>query len=379
MGVNVKIEGGADRPVDEAALAAARVVGRAGRGRGAPSNRTGRYEAQVRVPADDGWHGLAEQAQPTPTEVRTDHARTVIVKNQSPDIPFDRSVNPYQGCEHGCVYCYARPSHARYGLSPGLDFETKLFAKPDAAKRLRMEIARPTYTPAVLSLGANTDPYQPVEKRLEITRSILEVLAAANHPVAIVTKSSLVTRDIDILAPMAAKGLASVALSITTLDGRLARAMEPRAPTPARRLEALHALNAAGIPTGVLMAPLIPGLTDMEIETLLGAAADEGVRRAGYVLLRLPLELKRLWEEWLETHVPDRASRVLSLVRQTRGGQLYQSDWHTRHRGTGPIADLIGDRFDRACQARGLNRGLPALRTDLFVRPTPDARQIGLF
>ena len=340
------------------------------KGRGAASNPSCRYESTSRVACDDGWGSLDEELPPLATTVQVDTARAVITRNRSPDIPFDRSINPYRGCEHGCVYCYARPTHAYLGLSPGQDFESRLFAKPDAPALLTGELARPGYRCEVIALGTNTDPYQPIERGRRITRGILEVLAAHNHPVGIVTKSNLVVRDIDILAPMAAKRLAKVFLSITTLDRGLARRLEPRAPSPARRLEALGQLAAAGIPAGVMVAPVVPALTDGEIERILEAAAGAGARSAGYVLLRLPLEVKDLFVEWLAVHAPLKADHVMSLVRQTRGGRAYDSTWELRMRGTGPYAEMIARRFHLACKRLGLNRRDWAFDTGQF-RPPP--------
>ena len=294
------------------------------KGRGAVSNRSGRYEPAQRLRIDDGWDTAgADEAPPLRTTVALDASRSVIARNDSPDVGFDQSINPYRGCEHGCVYCFARPTHAYLGLSPGLDFETRLFAKPDAPALLRRELANPRYRPSTIAMGTNTDPYQPTERRLMITRGILEVLAAHEHPVTIVTKSALVLRDLDILAPLAAKGLASVGVSVTTLDGALARTMEPRASTPARRLAALAGLVAAGVPARVMVAPVIPALTDHELEAIIERAAAVGVRQASYILLRLPLEIKDLFGEWLAAHAPDRAAHVLNRMRAMRGGRLY--------------------------------------------------------
>lgn len=323
------------------------------KGRGTLSNRVGRFERQERFRTDDGWRTAEsealeqEQVQKPGTTLAVDAARTIIARNDSPDVPFDRSINPYRGCEHGCVYCFARPTHAYYGLSPGLDFETKLFWKPNAAALLRQELAKPRYakTVAPIAMGTNTDPYQPVERDREATREILKVLAEYKHPVTIVTKNALVLRDLDILAPMAAAGLASVALSLTTLDNRLSHVMEPRASSPRNRLKAIKGLSEAGVPTSVMTAPILPAINDMEIEKLLRAAWDAGARRAGYVLLRLPLEIADLFEEWLEAHFPDRKDKVLSLVRDTREGALYKSGWGTRLKGTGAYASLIAQRF----------------------------------
>ncbi|MBC6404179.1 MAG: PA0069 family radical SAM protein [Rhodospirillales bacterium] len=351
------------------------------KGRGAQSNRTGRYEREEREPADDGWESAAE---PLPGENRTqvsvDSARKVITRNDSPNIGFDRSINPYRGCEHGCIYCFARPSHAYLGLSPGLDFETRLFAKPDAARILRKELARPRYRPDTLVLGANTDPYQPVEKRMEITRQILQVLAEAKHPTCIVSKSDLILRDLDILAPMAKERLVSVAISVTTLDRTLARRMEPRAATPKKRLAAIEGLAAAGVPVGTLFAPVIPALNEPELDAVLAAAAEAGAERAGYVLLRLPLDLKEIFKEWLETHYPDRKKRVLDLLRQAGGDRLYDSRFGHRQRGTGPIAEILSVRFKAACRRLDLkNKGDFALETGLFRAPARDGRQLALF
>lgn len=347
------------------------------RGRGAVTNRSGRFEALFRDAVDDGW-GTMDELPPFATEVTLERPRRIITRNSSPDISFDRSINPYRGCEHGCTYCYARPTHAYMGLSPGLDFEARLFAKPDAAGLLERELGQPGYEPKTIAIGTNTDPYQPVERQYRITRSILEVLDRCSHPVGIVTKSALVLRDLDILNRMAERGLVKVALSVTTLDRQLARAMEPRAATPSRRLETLMRLSEAGIPTAVMTAPMIPGLTDSELESILSAAAAAGVRQAGYVLLRLPLEVRDLFKEWLETHVPDRAARVLSLMRQTRGGRDYDPAFGTRMRGTGPLAWMIGRRFELAATRNGLNAGRIRLRTDLFAPPGVGGHQLSL-
>jgi DNA repair photolyase len=290
------------------------------------------------------------------TTVSPERVRSIITRNDSPDVPFDRSINPYRGCEHGCIYCFARPTHAYLGLSPGLDFESRLFSKPDAPRKLAQELARPGYRCEVIALGANTDPYQPVERDERITRRILEVLADYRHPVSIVTKSNLVLRDLDLLAPMAARRLASVFFSVTTLDRELARRMEPRAPTPARRLEAMRSLSAAGVPTGILASPMIPGLNDGELERILAAAAEAGAVTAGYILLRLPGEVATLFSEWLQAHYPDRKKHVLSLVRQTRAGKLYDPRFGERMRGTGAYAELLARRFAVATKKLGLSR-----------------------
>ncbi len=351
------------------------------KGRGAVSNEAGRYEPNTRVAVDDGWAGDPADDGPPPlrTVVSRDTSRTVIARNDSPDVPFDRSINPYRGCEHGCIYCFARPTHAWLGLSPGLDFETKLFAKFDAARLLEAELAKPSYTPDVIALGTNTDPYQPVERRLGITRSILEVLARARHPVTIVTKSQLVTRDLDILAPMAREGLVKVLVSVTTLDAALARKLEPRASRPGLRLDTIRRLAQAGVPTGVLAAPMIPALNDGEMDAILEAASEAGAETANYILLRLPLEIKDLFIEWLEAHFPDRKAHVLSLLRDMRGGGLYQSAWGKRMRGGGVYADLLARRFELACKRLGLNERDRPIDTTLFRRPTMPGDQLALF
>jgi DNA repair photolyase len=355
-----------------------RIPDQAIKGRGAISNRTGRYEPTTRERVDDGWALPPEEETRPDTRVLKDTSRTVIARNNSPDVGFDRSINPYRGCEHGCIYCFARPTHAYLGLSPGLDFETRILTKPDAGKLLEQELAKPGYRPAVIAMGTNTDPYQPLEKKLRITRSILEVLSECRHPVGIVTKSALIRRDIDLLAPMAEQGLAAATISLTTLDSGLSRVMEPRAASPARRLETIRALSAAGIPTGVLVAPMIPALNDREMESLLEAAVEAGARTAGYVLLRLPLEIKDLFEEWLEAHFPGRAKHVLSLVRSMRDGKLYQSEFGTRMTGTGPYADLLAKRFRLAASRLGLTRRDWQFNTSLFRPPVPKGGQFPL-
>lgn len=348
------------------------------RGRGAQSNRSGRFEPATRQEADDGWDGLAG-LDGFRTEVQSEDARRIITHNQSPDIAFDLSINPYRGCEHGCSYCYARPTHCFHGLSAGLDFETKLFVKANAADLLTRELADPGYRPETIALGTNTDPYQPIEREHRITRQILEVFDKTHHPVGIVTKSALVLRDIDLLSALAGRGLVKVAISVTTLDRRLARSMEPRASTPAKRLEALERLSAAGVPTAVLVAPVIPALNDSEIEKILERAAAAGAREAGYVMLRLPLEVRDLFREWLEATFPDRAKRVFSLVRSTRGGKDYDSAWGQRMRGSGPYAWQIGRRFEMAANRLGLNKESLTLRTDLFEPPILPGQQMRLF
>jgi DNA repair photolyase len=311
--------------------------------------------------------------------VQTDATRKIITRNDSPDIGFDRSINPYRGCEHGCVYCFARPTHAYLGLSPGLDFESKLFVKPEAAELLAKELAAPGYQPKVIAIGTNTDPYQPIERKYQVMRRILEVLERAGHPVGIVTKSALVLRDIDILARMAERKLAKVALSVTTLDAELARRMEPRAATPMRRLETLRRLSQAGVPTTVMVAPVIPALNDNEIERILEAAQVAGVKEAGYVLLRLPLEVRDLFREWLMANYPDRYRHVMKLVRDTRDGKDYDSEWGTRMKGTGPYAWMLGRRFEVACEKLGLNVSRTTLTTQHFRKPKPDDAQLNLF
>ncbi|WP_244641930.1 PA0069 family radical SAM protein [Chelatococcus reniformis] len=348
------------------------------RGRGAVSNPAPRYEPTHREDEDDGWGGL-EALAPFTTEVAVEKPRTIITRNDSPDISFDRSINPYRGCEHGCVYCFARPTHAYMGLSPGLDFESKLFAKPDAAVLLEKELSAAGYTPRTIAIGTNTDPYQPIEKRYRIMRQLLEVLERFNHPVGIVTKSALVTRDIDILSRMAARGLAKVAVSVTTLDAKLARTMEPRAATPERRIETIRALADAGIPTTVMVAPVMPAVNDAEIERILERAHEAGAREAGYVMLRLPLEVRDLVRDWLMANYPDKARHVLSLVKSTRGGKDYDSTWGQRMVGSGPYAWMIGRRFEMACERIGLNKRRTRLKTDLFARPKSDKGQLSLF
>lgn len=348
------------------------------RGRGAMSNASGRFEPEARATFDDGWD-LAEDLPPLRTHVQDEAARTIITRNDSPDISFDRSINPYRGCEHGCIYCYARPSHCYLGHSAGLDFETQLYAKPNAAALLEKELAAPGYRPATMALGTNTDPYQPIERERRITRSVLEVLERTGHPVGIVTKSALVVRDIDILQRMAERGLAKVALSVTTLDRHLARRMEPRASTPSRRLDALRQLSEAGIPTAVMVAPVIPSLNDHEIESILAAAKTVGVQQAGYVMLRLPLELKELFREWLATEVPDRANRVLHLLQSMHGGRDYVAAFGARGRGSGPYAEQVAARFRLALKRLQLNEQRIPLRTDLFKPPTPAGGQLPLF
>jgi DNA repair photolyase len=347
------------------------------RGRGARSNRVGRFESEVREALDDGWGGLGNR-EAFKTLVHLERAKSIISRNQSPDISFDRSINPYRGCEHGCIYCYARPTHCYLGHSAGLDFETKLYAKVNAAELLEAELANPHYQPRFIALGAVTDPYQPIEREQKISRAILQVLERTCHPVAIVTKSALVLRDIDILARMARRNLAKVAISLTTLDRGIARKMEPRAATPPRRLEAIRTLSAAGVPVSVLVAPIIPALNDSEIERILAAAREAGASEAGYVLLRLPLELKALFREWLETEFPERAKRVITVLRSMHDGQDYTPQWRVRQRGRGPYAEHIGLRFRLAIKRLGMNERSAKLDSGLFQRPAQTAGQLSL-
>ncbi|MGX1588158.1 PA0069 family radical SAM protein [Brevundimonas diminuta] len=348
-------------------------------GRGARSNASGRYEADRREAYDDGWTDQDEAAAPLRTTLSPEHARTIIAKNTSPDVGFDRSINPYKGCEHGCIYCYARPSHAWMGLSPGLDFESRIFFKPDAARLLEQELSKPRYVCRRIHIGGNTDPYQPVERETNSTRSILKVMQRFNHPFSIITKSVLIARDADILGDMGPRGLASAFVSITTLDRKLARAMEPRASTPAKRLEAISRLADAGCPVGVGFAPVIPGLNDHELEAVLEAAQKAGATSAMYVTLRLPMEIKDLFREWLADARPDRAARVMSLIRQTRGGKDYDPDWSQRMKGTGPVAELIATRFKTAARRYGLDAPRQALDLTQFRVPADARPQLDLF
>ena len=359
-------------------LAAATPRPESRRGRGATANPSGRFETARREAFADGWE-REEDLPPLRTEVTAEHARRIITRNDSPDIGFDRSINPYRGCEHGCVYCFARPNHAYAGLSPGLDFETKLFAKPNAAALLERELSAKGYRPRVIALGTATDPYQPIERRHRLTRAVLEVLARFNHPVGIVTKSDLVLRDLDLLAPMAARGLVQVAVSVTTLDPVLARRMEPRAPRPEKRLAAIRGLTAAGVPAMVLMAPVIPGLNDHEIEAVLARAREAGAGAAGSVLLRLPHELADLMRDWFAEHYPERAARAFALLAETRGGRVYDAAFGTRFTGTGPYATLLSDRVRQAARRLGYGEKRMALRTDLFAVPAREEAQGCLF
>jgi DNA repair photolyase len=346
-------------------------------GRGARTNATGRYERFARSAFDDGW--AAEEVTRLETIVTPEAAKSIISRNKSPDISFDQSINPYRGCEHGCIYCYARPNHAYVGLSPGLDFETKLFVKANAAELLEQEFSKSSYRPRTIMLGGVTDIYQPIERGYGVTRSILDVMARWRHPTALITKSQLVMRDIDILAPMAERNLARAAISVTTLDRRIARVMEPRAAAPHRRIETIRALADAGVSVTVMTAPIIPGINDGEIESILDAASEAGASAAGYVVLRLPLEIKDLFREWLIQYFPDRATRVMTLVRQMRGGRDYDPEWGKRQKGEGPYARLIADRFARACRRLGLNQPRAPLDHTQFRRPIEAGDQPDLF
>lgn len=349
------------------------------RGRGSLSNDVGRYESLTRVAIDDGWDNQDQELPPLHTEILVDNTKTIINYNQSPDIPFDRSINPYRGCEHGCTYCFARPSHTYLGFSAGLDFESRILIKPEAANLLRKELAKPGYQCASMALGTNTDPYQPLEREHLITRKILEVLAEFRHPFSIVTKNSLVERDIKLLAEMARQNLAEVFISITTLNKDIARTLEPRAAAPHRRLQTLETLSEAGIPVGVMVAPLIPALTDTEMERILEAATEHGAKRAGYILLRLPLEVSALFENWLKQYYPLKVDHVMSLIRQSRDGKTNHAEFHQRMRGSGLFADMISQRFKLATKRLGLNQGHQSLDTSLFRPPGASAPQMELF
>jgi DNA repair photolyase len=350
------------------------------KGRGSLSNEVSRFDALGRQAFDDGWErGNDPDAPRLATTVTLETARSIISRNDSPDLYFDQSINPYRGCEHGCIYCYARPTHAYLGHSPGLDFETRLYAKHNAAEVLRKTLSNPSYVPRLIALGANTDPYQPVERRLRITASILAVLDEFNHPVAITTKSASVTQDIELLARMASRNLVQVHLSVGSLDRHIARMLEPRASTPMARLDALRALTEAGVPAGVIVAPVIPSLTDHDLERIVFLAKAAGAQSAHYVLLRLPLEIAPLFQEWLEAHHPLKAAHVMNLVRQMRGGKLYDSDFKTRMRGTGVFAELIAQRFRKACAKAGLNDRRIRLDTAQFGRPPGSVSQLSLF
>lgn len=347
------------------------------KGRAAGSNHASRYERHVREAVDDGWD--ADDELPVlRTQTRIEVPRKIITYNRSPDLPFDRSINPYRGCEHGCVYCFARPSHAYLGLSPGLDFETRLIARLDAPVVLARELAAKRYKVAPLAIGTNTDPYQPIEKDHRIMRACLEVLAEAGHPVAIVTKGSLIERDIDILQGMAQRGLVRVGISVTTLDAKLSRLMEPRAPAPKRRLEMIRRLAGAGIPVRIMASPMIPALSDPEMEAILAAGKEAGARHASWIMLRLPQEVSPLMREWLEMHYPDRSERIMNRLREMHGGKEYDSAWHRRMRGEGPYAEMVAQRFDVAIKRLGLARKAPPMRCDLFRAPILPGAQLSL-
>ncbi len=348
------------------------------RGRGAVSNRAGRFERHGREAVDDGWD-MPEDLPPLRTEVRVERPRSVITRNASPDVPFDRSINPYRGCEHGCIYCFARPSHAYLGWSPGLDFETKLVARPEAPEVLARELSRKGYVPATIAIGTNTDPYQPIEKDYRIMRRILEVLRGHRHPVAVVTKGTLIERDADILGEMGRMGLARVGISVTTLDAAVSRRMEPRVPLPARRIETIRRLTEAGCPVRVMASPMIPALTDHELEAILAAGREAGAVAASWIMLRLPREVADLFREWLERHFPDRAARVMGRVRELHGGRDYDPEWGKRMTGEGAFADLMRHRFAVAVRRLGLDTKLPPLRTDLFRVPPKAGDQLELF
>ena len=348
------------------------------KGRGATLQIEGRFESTARERIDDGWGSADEELPPFKTSVTVETAKSVIQRHDSPDLPFSQSLNAYRGCEHGCIYCYARPSHGYLNLSPGLDFETKLFAKPEAAKLLRAELAKPSYRCLPIALGSNTDPYQPIEREWKITRKILEVLAEYKHPLSIVTKSALIERDLDLLAQLARDNLVQVFISITTLDAGLARKLEPRASSPRRRLQAIEKLNEAGVPCGVMVAPVIPFLTDAELEHVLQAAQGHGARSAGYALLRLPYELKELFKDWLGTHYPLKAEHVMSRLREMRGGRENDSEFGSRFRGNGLFADLLEQRFHMACERMGFNREDIPLATGFFKPPSRNG-QMDLF
>ncbi|WP_299350553.1 PA0069 family radical SAM protein [uncultured Shimia sp.] len=347
------------------------------RGRGALSNQAGRFDLD-RYEENDGWE-IDEERPAFRTEITQEAAKSIITRNASPDLPFDRSINPYRGCEHGCVYCFARPTHCYLGLSAGLDFETKITARPNAADLLDKELRRKSYDVATLAIGTNTDPYQPAERDLGIMRKCLKVLADFQHPVGIVTKGSLIERDIDILASMAERGLVHVGISVTTLDAKLSRLMEPRVPAPIRRLQTIRRLSDAGIPVRVMMAPVVPSVTDHEIEAVLGAAREAGAKAASWIMLRLPQEVSPLFQEWLQEHFPLRADRVMARVREMHGGQDYDAQWGRRMRGEGHYASMIAARFNMAMRRQGLSPNLPVLRQDLFQPPLATADQLALF
>ncbi len=348
------------------------------RGRGAQTNKPSRFDTESRERFDDGW-GEVEELKPFETIEHIERAKTIITRNESPDIGFDRSINAYRGCEHGCSYCFARPTHNYLGHSAGLDFERQIYVKVNAVELLKRELADRRYRPKPIAMGTNTDPYQPAERKHRLTRGILEVLLETRHPTTIVTKSALIVRDIDILSEMAKLGLVHVGLSVTSMDHILSRKMEPRASTPEKRLEAIRLLAAAGVPTGIMAAPMIPAINDMEMERILDAGAAQGAQWAGMVLLRLPGEVREIFREWMLRHYPDRVKHVMSLVRDTRGGKDYNAAWGERMRGEGAYATLMQQRFARAKERFGLDRKLPALRTDLFTPPAIEDNQLSLF
>jgi DNA repair photolyase len=348
------------------------------RARGAISNQSGRFEAAERLEVSDGWD-IEEERALFATKVEAEIAKSIITKNSSPDLPFDRSINPYRGCEHGCIYCFARPTHAYLGYSPGLDFETRLIAKMNAAELLDKELRKRGYAVAPIAIGTNTDPYQPIEKHYQLMRGCLQVLQRFQHPVAIVTKGTLIERDIDILSDMAADGLAQVGVSVTSLDNRISRLMEPRAPVPARRLALIERLSAAGIPVRIMMAPVIPGITDHEIERILGSGASAGAKAASWIALRLPLEVSELFQEWLAAHFPDRVNKVMKQLRDMHGGKPYDPEWGKRMRGEGHYAQMIAHRAALAMRRNGLSKALPSLNTDRFAVPFEAGNQLSLF
>ena len=352
--------------------------GHVARGRASVSNRVGRFETHEREAVEDGWD-IPEDLPPLRTETSIERPRRVITRNTSPDISFERSINPYRGCEHGCIYCFARPTHAFLGLSPGLDFETRLIARPEAPEVLVRELGAKSYSPAVIAIGTNTDPYQPIERQHRIMRRLLEVLYEHRHPVAVVTKGTLIERDADILGEMGRLGLARVGISVTTLDQHVSRLMEPRVPAPRRRLRTIRTLTDAGCPVRVMVSPVVPALTDHELETILEAGADAGAVAASWIMLRLPREVAELFREWLETNVPDRAQRVMGRVRSLHGGRDYDPEWGKRLTGEGAFADLVRHRFAIATRRLGLARTLPPLRTDLFRLPEKPGDQLSLF
>ncbi|WP_370227252.1 PA0069 family radical SAM protein [Cognatishimia sp.] len=348
------------------------------RARGAVSNTSGRFEKLERTETHDGWD-IEEERMQFRTQLSFESAKSIITRNSSPDLGFDRSINPYRGCEHGCVYCFARPTHAYLGYSPGLDFETRLIAKPNAAELLEKELRNHRYAVAPIAIGTNTDPYQPIEKSQRIMRECLEVLRDFKHPVGIVTKGTLIERDLDILRDMASEGLVKVGVSVTSLDLRVSRLMEPRAPSPDRRLRMIERLSSEGIPVRLMVSPVVPGLTDHEVERIIGAGAAAGAKAVSWIMLRLPLEVSELFQEWLATHFPDRAHKVMSLIREMHGGQTYSAEWGKRMRGEGTYAQMIAHRVAIAMRRTGLPKELPPLRCDLFERPLSAGDQLSLF